>query len=267
MRKPKCHSTGLLVAASAMSLCASLPVAARAQSNPATAMDDRWHFQVAPYLWGSGMKGTVGAGDVVEAPVDVSFGSVLENLDFALLGHFEGRRNRLGFGVDMVYMNLGADASGPASGGFGLGVDLRSLTAEGLFTYRVHNDEARGAFVDILGGLRYMKMRAGFTLSRDGDEIGNTERTLDWVDALAGARFMLPLGGRVGLHGRADIAGFGSDLTWNVLGGLDVKLGERWRTGAGYRYMDVDYDEGEDRDRRIWQITYQGPYLFVAYAW
>lgn len=105
------------------------------------------------------------------------------------------------------------------------------------------------------------------SLSKGTASIAGSDKSLDWVDALAGARFRLPLGRRLGLHGRADIAGFGSDFTWNVLGGLEVALGERSKLGAGYRYMDADYDKGEGLDRRIWEMTYQGPYLFYGYAW
>lgn len=112
-----------------------------------------------------------------------------------------------------------------------------------------------------------MGNRAALTQGRDGDDLAGTESTLDWLDALAGARFRLALGRKVGLLGRADIAGFSSDFTWNVQGGLDAALGDRWRAGAGYRHMDADYDEGAGIERRIWQITYQGPYVFVGYAW
>jgi hypothetical protein len=31
--------------------------------------------------------------------------------------------------------------------------------------------------------------------------------------------------------------------------------------------MDVDYDKGQGAARRIWKITYQGPYLFGGYTW
>jgi len=46
-----------------------------------------------------------------------------------------------------------------------------------------------------------------------------------------------------------------------------VALGKTWTLEAGYRYMDVDYDKGHDFDRRIWKITYQGPYLLIGQAW
>jgi opacity protein-like surface antigen len=254
-----------LTAATALAALLALPAAALAQSN--TAMDDRWHFFVAPYLWGSGMEGTVGVNQPLSVLVDLSFGDALDNLDFAFLGRVEGRKNRVGFGLDLAYMNLGVDVTGPVTGRLGFGADVRSLTLEGIATWRVVNDDARGSYVDLLAGARYLKNRARLTVERDGQEIAGTERTLDWVDALAGARFRVGLGETFGLHGRADVAGFGSDFSWNVQGGLEARLGEHWKMGAGYRYFDVDYDKGEALSRRIWQMTYQGPYAFVGYAW
>src|SRR5262245_51908789 len=257
----------LVVAAASFAASLTLAATAFAQTHPGTAIDDRWHFFAAPYLWGAGMNGTVGVNGVLAVPVDLSFGDTLENLDFALLGRFEGRRNRVGFGVDLSYMNLGVDVTGPVGGELGLGADVRSLTLEGVVTWRIVNDDARGSYADLLAGARYMKNRANLSVERDGDAIAGTERTVDWVDALAGARFRLALGETWGLHGRADIAAFGSDLSWNLQGGLEAVFGGHWRTGAGYRYLDVDYDKGDGLQRRIWKMTYQGPYVFAGYSW
>lgn len=261
------HSLRRFVTLAVLAAAASGPAAASAQTSAATVMDGRWHFFAAPYLWASGLSGTVGVNGIVAVPVDLSFGDAMENLDFALLGRFEGRKDRVGFGLDVAYLNLGVDVAGPLSGQLALGADVRSLTGEGIFTYRVASNEAKGTFVDLLAGARYMKNRGGLSLERDGDAIAGTEQTLDWVDALAGARVRVGLGDRLALHGRADVAGFGSDFSWNLQGGFEVRLGERWKTGAGYRYLDVDYDEGEGLERRIWQVSYQGPYAFVGYAW
>ena len=101
----------------------------------------------------------------------------------------------------------------------------------------------------------------------EGQEVAGTERSLDWVDGLAGARFRLALGEKFGLHGRTDFAGLGSDFTWNAQGGLEFLFARGWKTGAGYRYLDVDYDNGDGLDRRNWKISYQGPYAFVGYSW
>lgn len=136
--------------AAALGAALLLPAAALAQGNAATAMDDNWHFRLAPYIWGSSMKGTVGVSEVVEVPVDVSFGDALSQLDFGFLAVVEGRKNRLGFATDLAYMNLGADVTGPVAGKIGLGADVRSFTLEGIVTYRVVNNDAKGGFVDVL---------------------------------------------------------------------------------------------------------------------
>jgi hypothetical protein len=261
-------SRRLTAAAAALVASLAWPGAAFPQSSPVTALDDRWHFFVAPYLWASGLEGTVGVNNAVSVPVDLSFGDVFEKLDFALLTRFEGRKNRFGFGTDVVYMNLGADVTGPVSGQLGLGADVRTLMLEGIGTWRVVNEYTKGTYVDVLAGIRYTKNKANLAVERGGQEITGTERTLDWVDGLAGARFRVGLGDTFGLHGRTDVASFGSDFTWNAQGGLEALFGGgHWRTGAGYRYFDVDYDKGDGLDRRIWKITYQGPYAFVGYAW
>jgi len=101
----------------------------------------------------------------------------------------------------------------------------------------------------------------------DGTDLAGTKQTLDWVDGLAGARFRVPLGSRLGFDGRADIAGFGSKFSWNLQGGLDVALGQRWALGAGYRHLDVDYDKGDAGSRELYKVKYDGAYTFVSLAW
>ena len=44
-----------------------------------TALAEGWTYQVAPYLWGSGLDGEVGIGPVT-APAEASFSDLVENL-------------------------------------------------------------------------------------------------------------------------------------------------------------------------------------------
>jgi hypothetical protein len=123
-------------------------------------------------------------------------------------------------------------------------------------------------YLDVLAGLRYNDTRTLLEgTGAGGASLAGTKRNLDWVDALAGARFRVPLGKRAGLTGRGDLATFGSDLTWNVQGGLDLGFGERWAAGVDYRWMDQDYDKGEGLDRRIYNMRYSGPKVWFSYSW
>jgi hypothetical protein len=87
------------------------------------------------------------------------------------------------------------------------------------------------------------------------------------VDALAGFKGRAPLGSKLSILGRIDIAGFGSDLTWNLEGDLAFLASQHWAFGAGWRYMDIDYDKGEGIERKQLQLAYSGPRVWFAYSW
>lgn len=248
-----------------------LSAPAGAQEGPRMSMDDRWHFAITPYFWFSGLEGTVSMKGLAEVPVEASFGDIWDNLDIGLLGRFEGRRNRVGFAVDSSYLDLGVSVAQdrPLLGQLGLEADVRSLISEGLVSYRaVAGSAERGAWLDVFGGVRYVGTRSQLKgRAPDGSDLATTKQTIDWVDGLVGARFRVPLGSRLGLHGRADLAGLGSDFSWNLQGGLDVPLGRRWALGAGYRHLDVDYDKEKAGERQLFRVKFDGAYTFVSFAW
>jgi hypothetical protein len=249
----------------------SLPASLQAQAETDTAMDGHWHFRLMPYFWAAGIDGTASVTGVNEVPLHASFSDIISNFDIGLLGHFEARKDRLGFGADFIYLNLGADvpATRPILGQLDLGADVRQFVTEGFVFYRPVSGGREGAgYLDVLAGLRYNGTRTQLNgTGVGGASLVGTRRTFVWVDALAGARFRVPLGKRAGLTGRGDLATFGSDLTWNAQGGFDLGLGKRWAAGVDYRWMDQDYDKGDGLDRRIYNMRYSGPSFWVGYSW
>jgi len=258
-------------AVAATLVLALLAAPAWSQEGPRTAMDDSWHFAITPYFWFTGLDGTVSMKGLAEVPVKVSFSDIWDNLDIGILGRFEGRRNRVGFWVDTTYIKLGVDVAKdrPILGQLGLKADVRSDLTEGVVSYRVATGGSRGAgWLDVLGGVRHVGTSSQLKGSLpDGTDLSSTKQTIDWVDGLAGARFRVPLGSRLGLDGRADIAGFGSKFSWNLQGGLDLAIGRRWALGAGYRHLDVDYDKDKAGERQLYKVKYDGAYAFVSFAW
>jgi hypothetical protein len=63
------------------------------------------------------------------------------------------------------------------------------------------------------------------------------------------------------------VAGLGSDVTWNARADLGFSLSQRWVTGLAWRWNKVDYDKDEGADRKLFDMTYNGPLVFVAYTW
>lgn len=238
-----------------------------AQTATGQAMDDQWHFSLIPYFWAAGIDGAVSVKGLPEVPVHKSFSDVISDFDIGLLGHFEARKNRWGFGFDLMYLNLGAPVAeeNPILGPVGIQVEFQQLMTEGLAFYRVARGgrEDNPAHVDLVVGTRYF----GTSALLEGDVFQTEKQKVHWVDALIGLRFQAPLGSRLSLLGRGDIAGLGSDFTWNVEGDLALSLSKRWALGAGWRHIDINYDKGDDTDRRLFDIAFDGPRTWVSYTW
>jgi len=238
----------------------------RAQSPTPPAADGRWHYAFTPYLWATSQKGEASFKGIPPQPIEMSFGDIWDNLDFAALGAFEANNGRWGVATDVVFMNLGAKVPREVLGQPEPSVDSRQFMFEADALYRLFRGaggEGMGSYVDLVAGARYNKVRAGLQTSL----IPDTERAFDWVDAVIGGRFQVPLAKKVAVGGRADIAGFGSDLTWQAHADLRVQLSRHWALGGGYRYIDVDYDKGTGTDRKLWSMVNKGPYLAVQIGW
>jgi hypothetical protein len=238
---------------------------ALAQAAPAP--DDAWHFQVAPYMWFAGVEGTLSVRGIVDVPVDVPFDDVISDFDIGLLAHFEGRKHRAGFAMDVLYLSLSAPVadSAPILAQLKISADVRLAMVEGLGFYRVATGgrSDNPAHLDVIAGVRYF----GTSGRLEDDVLQTGELKLNWVDALVGARFRVPLGSRVALLGRGDIAGFGSNFCWNVEGDLAVPLSRHWTLGAGWRHFDIDYDKDEGTDHRVFDVAFDGPRAWFNYSW
>jgi hypothetical protein len=81
-----------------LGISAAIGVASGAAQAQATAAPrSGWSFDVTPYIWGAGMDGSVGAGELPTLNVDMSFSDILEHLDAGLMGAFEARKGRWSF--------------------------------------------------------------------------------------------------------------------------------------------------------------------------
>jgi len=261
-----------LALAAALLVGAALPARAQApaEGNPTVAMDGQWHFTIAPYMWFAGINGDVSVKGLPAVPIDKSVSDVLKAFHFGFMGVFEGRKDRWGFSLDTFYVDLRAPVKETIEGNANLEATVKDTMLTGVGFYRVANGGRKDnpASLDVLVGARYYNTSSQLNLifSSGGQLVGD-KYSLSWVDALAGVRFRAPLGSRAAFLGRADVAGFGSKVTWNLSGDLAVGLSERWTVGAGWRYLDVDYEKGSGLTASNFNLAYNGPRLWFAYSW
>jgi hypothetical protein len=120
--------------------------------------------------------------------------------------------------------------------------------------------EGKNVF-DIIGGIRYYRI----TNTLDFSQIGGPTQdlTVDWVDPIVGGRWIGRVHPKVRITARADFGGFGAgaELTTNLQGGVAVLLKEKFLLVFQYRWMDIDYNQGDaplNRNFFEYKATSQG---------
>lgn len=227
---------------------------------------DNWEFSLAPfYLWAMDMDGDAVIGGNT-ASVDVSFDEITDNLEKAFIVHFEGmHQSDFGFLVDINYVSLHGSQTNLALKT--IDVDMDMTIAEFSALYRMQMEEH--AF-DLIAGMRYVNLDMDLKISSVGTVPGfGPGIKVDWVDPLVGARWMYNINEEWSVLARGDIGGFGvsSDFTWQALGLFEWKPYEHVSFIAGYRILDIDYDQGFGPTYFRYNVQSAGPLVGVNFRW
>lgn len=243
--------------------CAGIALAALLAGGGASAADDGWEHTVVLYGIGASIDGDAGIGNVT-ADVDVSFGDILDNLEFGAMAAYRGERGRWAVVADLIFMALEQKKSGLGPlGGTRAKVEADQLIVELDVSYAVTER------LDAYGGLRYWELDNEIDVV-GGGPLGTTlsaDKTEDWVDPVVGLRYLMPINESWQFITRGDIGGFGvgSDFTWHVSAFANWRVSEHGSVLLGFRYLDVDYDDGSGTGRFKWDVIEGGP--TVGFAW
>ena len=227
---------------------------------------DQWQYEITPYLLVAGMEGTAGVRGFT-TDLDASFGDIIDNLDVGLMGMFTARKGPWTLAFEGVYIDLSNESTSPVSGpgGFLTGngkLDFSSTMyiAQGTVGYRLVDGKTS---VDGFGALRYTKLDVDMDVVIQFDppppfdgsaSEGDTE---NWLDAVVGFHVMHPVSNMVTLTGYGDIGGGGSDLTYQLMAGVNWEFSKGYTAKLGYRYLYWDYED----DGFVWDMAAKGPYL------
>jgi hypothetical protein len=196
------------------------------------------HVDIAPYLWFSGMNGTVGVRGQ-ETSVHASFGDVFSYLNIGLMGAAEVRYNRVIMPVDFIWMKLSDDKALP------IGQQATSVKAkmtETLLTPKIGYRIADGkrVKVDALFGVRYWHLSTDLTLQRN-QVLGTLSDSGNWVDAVAGGRITAALTPKAFVTVLGDAGGGSARSDYQVGGFLGYRISRKCILQVGYRYLSVNY--------------------------
>lgn len=229
-------------------------LAAMSLSTPVAAED--WEFQVMPYLWIAGIDTSVG-----NFSRTASFGDILDDLAFTIMGEAEARRGRLILMTDIVYLKLGTGNELPA-GAASIDGRLKSTIWTNYAGWRVL--DIPGAKVDLMAGFRLYDLFTRATLVTNFGQRDVFEADKTFASPVFGPRVTLDLSDKMFLRGAVDVGGFGagSDLTWQGLAVVGYRFNARWTAEAGYRNLYVE----RDLSGRPFQLGIGGPIVGVNFT-
>jgi hypothetical protein len=222
----------------------SVSAAAQTDSNPPsssqTASSEGWEFSVTPYIFFSGLKGTVGVQQQT-AIVNARFPDIFRNLDFALMGTFEARKGNWLILTDAMYMSLSGKRVTPSPFFSDIDVEVKETIIDPEVGYRVVRRE-KGS-IDLLAGVRIWHVKPHLTFQPRILPLVDVEESKNWADPVVGVRAITNLSPRVFVTGKFDVGGFGvgSDFTGQAFGGAGFQLKPRIAVIGGYRYLRTDY--------------------------
>ena len=227
---------------------------------PQTTTDDKWHFQLSPYLWIAGINGRAGVGDLI---VDVDSGLTDDNvhLNAGFMATFEARRNRWIVLTDLQYSNLGTERPTPGPLFSDATAEFKTFILDPEVGYRVAANQEKGRSLDLLGGVRIWHLRANLDLDPGLLSARSGSRSKNWVDAVFGARGRFALTNRIVLVGKADLGGGGSQFTYQLFGGAAFNVSRRVSLIGAYRVLHVDYD----KDNFLFDMSLTGPVLGASF--
>jgi hypothetical protein len=221
-------------------------------------------YRITPFFWMAGLNGEIGTRrNLPTVDVDVKFGDILRNLDFAAMLAGEYRNGRWGLLADLTYVAVSIDGAR----------DVRSRTPgftsatlkSGQFNatvagfYRFY--DGGGFTADALLGARVWSVSTDVDLLIGGVLALSTGSGRTWVDPVVGVRFHAELGNGFGISGYGDIGAGSSQVTWQLRGTLDYRFNANWSAHIGYRHLAVDYKRGG----YVFDAALSGPILGVSY--
>lgn len=241
-------------------LCAALSLSARAEAQDQVS---GWNWTVAPYLWGTGLNGAVGGlPGVPPAEIDVSFSTILKNLDMAGMVVVNGNNGRFGISGDVFYAKISGSSNSLAP----LWSQTNLRVKETIITLMGEYNLSSGADHDLwaVAGARYWDVENQLTLLPGTRPQRSGTLQDSWVDPVIGLRGRKDLSDTMFLTGWALAGGFGvgSDEMVDLFGGLGYQFSDRTSGILGYRWLSVDRVDGNF----VFDMKQQGPMLGVSIA-
>ena len=227
-----------------------------------------WQYDFLLYGWYAGMDTTFKSPGPLgrEDDLKVDASDIIDNLKMALMGTVEARYNKWSIITDVIYMDVGDDATttvavGPDPGrpvNANVDVDLTSWVVSAGFGYDIA--QADWGRLAVVGGARYLSADIDSKFGLGGPFPLERSDSEDFWNGIVGFKGHLTVGDKWFLPYHADIGTGDSDLTWQLFGGIGYRFG--WGDiMLGYRHL--AFEQGDENI--IEDLEMSGPVMGAAF--
>jgi hypothetical protein len=223
-----------------------------------TAHVEGWEFMAAPYLWMAGLDGDVSIG-ATAASGEADFGDIWDNLETGFQGYLEMRNESLGFYLDTTLIEVSSDAT---VAGAPINVSVETSMVELGVLKRVYEGhagtEGLNVGTDVFIGGRYVNLEGGIDLAG-----GTVSGDQDWIDPIFGLIYHRDMSEKFVISTSGDFGGLGigSDMTWSFRIMGSYRIADHANLLFGYRYLDIDYDDGAGASKFKYDVAMSGPII------
>lgn len=228
-----------------------------------------WEFRIGFPGWVPLIDGDFGVGRVV-APVHIGFDEVLADLDAIAVLSLSVRRGRWEVFGDGEYLSVSDSVQLPDLLFTDADIKLKTGFWQMFLGYRLINCE-KGHLM-LFAGARYNYAGSDFNIANNADPrfpllrqaLGipadlRVSGSHDWVDPIVGIGGKVRIFKATSLYGKAQVGGFGvgSDLAYQIGGGVEFQISRWFYTDLGWRFMQNDYSS----DRFTNKTSLNGPFI------
>jgi hypothetical protein len=222
-----------------------------------------WNYVVEPYFFITNMTGDVGLGTLPDVSTDVNPSDILKRLNMGFMMYIEVSNEKWNFNSDFLYMNVAE------------GLKSNALVSTGEVRVKQFGGEIAGLYklkpgLQLGLGLQYNSIKAAVDFDQK-NVIGNgttnrrREMTENWFDPLIVAVFTNKQDKKFFYNFRGEIGGFGlgaeTNFTWQLQGNIGYHFSKLIQLQAGYRYISMRYENGNDSDRFLYHMDTYGPVI------
>jgi hypothetical protein len=214
----------------------------------AQAAEDKWKFEITPYLWTAGMDGSATVNGQ-STDFEVSFSDMVDVTDamFAFLG--VAQYGRVVFWAQVDYLSQDTDEQDDPPPAARLDLDTTMTTLAVGYQF---DGWRKGQTFDVLIGARQLALDRTLTVKATG---ASFQKDTDINDTVLIVRPSFPLSDRWRFNPTLSYGSGDSESTYELQPQFQYQISKNWATRLGYRRLayDIESDSGNEID-----VTFSG---------